>query len=565
MKVNCKYSILFGMTKYYLEGKKLNKVEQNKAAKDGLEIGRDIDKFAKMGWEEMDKTDLELRLKWYGMFWRPKTPGKFMLRLRIPNGIINSDQLKVISSIVARYGENGSCDITTRQNIQLRGVLISDLPEILNRLKKVNISTTQSGFDNPRNVTGNPIAGVDRNEIIDTRKYTLKMQDYLTKEGKGNSEFSNLPRKWNTAIAGSKDNFLLHNDLIFHPVLINGVLGFSIWIGGVLSSVLNEYAVPLNAWVEEENIYQLTSIILSLWRDNGERNIRPKGRFRFYLNKIGIEKFRELVEEQYGVLKEDPGSIFADKPRSFFGLHSQKQKNKFFAGMHIPVGRLTAEDLQDLSNISDRFGDKEVRLTEDQNIIITGIDKSLIREFKDQLILDKFPLKPNKIAAGTVSCTGNTYCGFALTNTKDQALKISNELDTELELKEELKIHWTGCPNSCGQAYMGGIGLTGKKAKDKEGKTVEAYDICIGGSQGPNYKLGELIKKSVPKDELKDVLKDLLISSFEAKEKIFINKKSDSFSQFMNWFSPLGQDKPLINRAEDSSDIFSKFMNRISN
>ena len=132
-------------------------------------------------------------------------------------------------------------------------------------------------------------------------------------------------------------------------------------------------------------------------------------------------------------------------------------------------------------------------------------------------------------------------------------------------MKDELKIHWTGCPNSCGQAYMGGIGLTGKKAKDKEGKTVEAYDISIGGSQGPNYKLGELIKKSVPQDELKDVLKDLLISNFEAKEKIFSSKKSGSLSRFMNWFSPLGKDKPLINRANGSHDIFSKFMNRISN
>ena len=553
------------MVQYYLEGKKLNKVEKNKAAKDGLEIGKDIDKFAEMGWEQMDKTDLELRLKWYGMFWRPKTPGKFMLRLRIPNGIINAEQLKVIASIVARYGENGSCDITTRQNIQLRGVLISDLPEILNRLKKVNISTTQSGFDNPRNVTGNPIAGVDPEEIIDTRIYTSKMQDHLTNEGKGNSEFSNLPRKWNTAIAGSKDNFLLHNDLIFHPVKINGVLGFSVWIGGVLSSVMNEYAVPLNAWVEEEKIYELTSIILSLWRDNGERNIRPKGRFRFYLDKIGIEKFRELIEKQYGALKEDPGSIFSDKPRSFFGIHSQKQEGKYFAGIHVPVGRLLAEDLQDLANICENFGDKEIRLTEDQNIIITGIDTNLIEEFKEQSILQKFPLEPENIAAGTVSCTGNTYCGFALTNTKDQALKISHELDKELDLKDELKIHWTGCPNSCGQAYMGGIGLTGKKAKDKEGKTVEAYDISIGGSQGPNYKLGELIKKSVPQDELKDVLKDLLISNFDAKEKIFLSKKSGSLSRFMNWFSPLGKDKPLINRANGSHDIFSKFMNRISN
>ena len=434
--------------KYYLEGKKLNQIEKNKATKDGLEVEKEIENYAEMGWEDMDNADLQLRLKWYGMFWRPTTPGKFMLRLRIPNGIVNSEQLKVIASIVARYGENGSCDITARQNIQLRGVLISDLPEILNRLKKVNVSTTQSGFDNPRNVTGNPIAGVDPEEVIDTREYTIKMQNYLTNQGKGNSEFSNLPRKWNTAIAGAKDNFLLHNDIVFHPVKINGKLGFSIWIGGVLSSVLNEYAVPLNAWVEENEIYKITSIIISLWRDNGERNTRPKGRFRFYLNKVGITKFRELVKEKYGELQEDPGSDFIKEPRSFFGIHPQKQLGKYYAGIHIPVGRLTAEDLQDLSNISEKYGDKEIRLTEDQNIIITGIDQHSIKEFKEDFILERFPLKPNPIAAGTVSCTGNTYCGFALTNTKDQALELSNELDKELDIREEIKIHWTGCPNS---------------------------------------------------------------------------------------------------------------------
>ena len=551
--------------KYYLEGKKLNQIEKNKATKDGLEVGKEIENYAEMGWEDMDKTDLQLRLKWYGMFWRPTTPGKFMLRLRIPNGIVNSEQLKVIASIVARYGENGSCDITTRQNIQLRGVLISDLPEILNRLKKVNISTTQSGFDNPRNVTGNPIAGVDPEEIIDTRKYTIKMQNYLTNEGKGNSEFSNLPRKWNTAIAGAKDNFLLHNDIVFHPVKINGKLGFSIWIGGVLSSVLNEYAIPLNAWVEENEIYKITSIIISLWRDNGERNTRPKGRFRFYLNKVGITKFRELVKEKYGELKEDPGSDFIKEPRSFFGIHPQKQIGQYYAGIHIPVGRLTAEDLQDLSKISKEYGDKEIRLTEDQNIIITGIDQHSIKDFKEDLILERFPLKPNAIAAGTVSCTGNTYCGFALTNTKDQALELSNELDKELDIREEIKIHWTGCPNSCGQAYMGAIGLTGKKAKNSKGETVEAYDISIDGKQGAEYKLGKLLQKSVPKDELKDVLKDLLISNFGAKQKISSIKNQDSFSRLMNWFSPLGEDRPLVNQVNGNSDAFSKFMNRISN
>ena len=527
---------------YYLQEKKLNKIEKNKAQKDGLEVGNQIEEFANIGWEELDKTDLELRLKWYGMFWRPKTPGKFMLRLRIPNGILNSNQLSIIASIVARYGEDGSCDITTRQNLQLRGILISDLPKILKRLTIAGIETIQSGFDNPRNVTGNPLAGIDPEEIVDTRKYTVKLDKFLTNFGKGNQEFSNLPRKWNTAVAGSKDNFLLHNDLVFHPVIVNNEIGFSVWIGGILSSVLNEYAVPLNVWIKEDQICKFTQTVLTLWRDNGERSARPKGRFRLYLNKIGIENFRSHVEEKFGKLKEDPGSEFKIKPRSFFGINRQKQSGKYYAGIHIPVGRLSSSDLQDLSDILKNYGSGDLRLTEDQNIIISNIPENKLFDFKNESLLEKFTLKPGKISAGTVSCTGNKYCGFALVNTKDQALKISKELENEITLPEEVKIHWTGCPNSCGQAYMGAIGLTGKKAKNERGETVEAFDISIGGEQGPVNKIGILEKKSVPSEKLKETLKEILITRYSAELKTQKKPQTiDFFSRFMNWFSELGE------------------------
>ncbi len=517
----------------YLEGKKLNKIEQNKALKDGLEVGNEIDKFAAIGWEKIDKTDLELRLKWYGMFWRPKTPGKFMLRLRVPNGILNNKQIKAISSIVARYGENGSCDITTRQNIQLRGILISDFPEILTRLKEVGLSTTQSGFDNPRNVTGNPLAGVDPEEILDTRKYTNELDNFLTNNQNGNAAFSNLPRKWNTAVAGSKDNFLLHNDIIFHPVKHNGIMGFGVWVGGILSSQLNDYAIPLNAWIKENEICELTSVVISIWRDYGERDKRPKGRFRLFLNKIGINEFRKMVEDRFGKLIEDPGSEFSKEPRCFFGIHPQKQEGLFFAGVHIPVGRLNAEDLLDIANTSEKYGDNEIRLTEDQNIIITGILKDKIDEFQRDDLLKKFTINPNTISSGTVACTGNTYCGFALTNTKDQALKISKELEQELDLSNEIKIHWTGCPNSCGQAYMGAIGLTGTKTKNSKGEMVEGYKICVGGKQGANPQIGTLLPSSVPVDELKPILKKILITEFSAKKKI------KSIFSFHYWFKRL--------------------------
>ena len=520
------------LNKNYLADKKLNKIEKNKQVKDGLEIFEQIEDFAKTGWEEMDKTDLELRLKWFGMFWRPKTPGQFMLRLRVPNGILNTKQLSVIASIISRYGKDGSCDITTRQNLQLRGILISDLPEILFRLKECGINTIQSGFDNPRNVTGNPLAGIDPKEIIDTRPYTEELDKYLTNNGRGNSNFSNLPRKWNTAVAGAKDNFLLHNDLIFHPVYKDGELGFVIWVGGILSSQLNEYAIPLNAWVKSKEISKVTGIILSIWRDNGERYTRPKGRFRFFLNNFGVDQFRKEVEKHYGKIDEDPGSNFSEKPRSIFGINNQKQKGLFYAGIHIPVGRLRAEDLQDLSEISAKFGENQIRLTEDQNIILEGIKEKDLNEFKSQKILIKFPLYPKEISAGTVSCTGNSYCSFALTNTKDTALEITKELEEVINLHKELKIHWTGCPNSCGQAYMGAIGLTGKKAKNSEGITVEAYDISIGGSQGKDQKIASLKYKSIPKENLKDKLKEILIEKYGATEKK-VNAKG---FRLINWF-----------------------------
>ncbi len=500
----------------WLEGKKLNPIEQNKANKDGLLVGSEIETFARVGWENVDETDLQLRLKWYGMFWRPKTPGLFMLRLRVPNGVLNSDQLRCIGGIVARYGTNGSADITTRQNIQLRGVLLQDLPEIFSQLKQVGLTTIQSAFDNPRNVTGNPIAGIDPQEIVDTRPYTLELQNYLTNNGEGNPEFSNLPRKWNTAVAGSKDNFLLHNDIVFHPVERDGVMGFGVWIGGILSSQMNAYAIPLNAWVKPDEICSITGAVIKIWRNNGERNKRPKGRFRLYLDEVGLEAFRRMVEEQFGPLTPDPGSVFNDTPRNHYGIHPQKQDDLHYAGLHVPVGRLKAEDFQDLAALAERHGASEVRLTEDQNVILTGIPTANLEALKAEPLLQRFSLSPSHLAAGTVSCTGSTYCSFALTNTKDQALAAAAELDQELELPEEIKVHWTGCPNTCGQAYMGAIGLTGTKTKGENGM-VEGYNITIGGSQGADPQVGSLHQKNVPATEVRQVLKQILIDQFGAK------------------------------------------------
>ena len=398
-------------------------------------------------------------------------------------------------------------------------MLLDDLPEILKRLKEAGLSTIQSGFDNPRNVTGNPIAGIDPYEIVDTRPYTQELQNHLTNNSEGNPEYSNLPRKWNTAVAGAKDNFLLHNDIVFHPVERDGVMGFGVWIGGVLSSQINAYAIPLDAWVKPEEICKMTDAVIRLWRDNGERDKRPKGRFRFYLDQVGLDEFRKKVEGLFGPLVSDPGSVFDSSPRSHYGIHPQKQEGLSYAGLHVPVGRLKASDLQDLATASLNYGNGEVRLTEEQNAIIVGISNDKIESFKSDPLLKRFPIEPKNVSAGTVSCTGNTYCGFALTNTKDTAQMVAEKLDAELNLPKHVKIQWTGCPNNCGQADMGSIGLTGTKAKNSEGVMGEGYTMTLGGSQGQNPKLGEIHQKAIPADEIEDALKAVLIEKFGATPK----------------------------------------------
>lgn len=197
----------------------LNKFEKLKAEKDGLAVKAELEQFASIGWEAMDETDREHRLKWMGVFFRPVTPGKFMMRMRLANGIITSDQMRVLGEVVQSYGDDGNADITTRQNIQLRGVRVEDLPDIFNKFQPVGLTSVQSGMDNVRNITGDPVAGLDADELFDTRELAQQIQDMITNTGEGNPEFTNLPRKFNIAISGGRDNSIHAeiNDLAFIP------------------------------------------------------------------------------------------------------------------------------------------------------------------------------------------------------------------------------------------------------------------------------------------------------------------------------------------------------------
>lgn len=504
---------------------KLNKIEQVKAEKHGLAIKDQLSHFAQIGWENMDKSDLEIRLKWLGIFYRPVTPGKFMIRLRIPNGELNSQQMRVLGQILQRYGEDGTGDITTRQNIQLRGIRLEDIPDIFEKLQSVGLTSIQSGMDNIRNLTGSPTAGIDPDELIDTREMLQKLQAMITNNGEGNPAFSNLPRKFNIAVEGARDNSIHAelNDVAFIPAYKDGVLGFNVLVGGYLSAQRCAEAIPMNVWVEanDENVVELCRAILTVYDQNGLkeglRENRAKARLMWLIDKWGVEKFKSEVEKEFGkpLADEAPSDEITMDKRDHLGVHPQKQEGYSYVGVHIPMGRLTADLIFEMARLADIYGNGEIRATVEQNFIFPFIPNEKVEALLNEPILEHYSINPSPLTRSVISCTGAQYCNFALVETKTRALKLAQDLDQELNIPQRVRIHWTGCPNSCGQPQAGDIGLMGTKAK-KDGQVVEGVNIFTGGKVGKGAKLGEVVQKSIPCDDLKLVLKDLLIKEFGA-------------------------------------------------
>ncbi len=554
----------------------LNRFEKFKAEKDGLAVKSEIDKFASIGWEAMDETDRDHRLKWVGVFFRPVTPGKFMMRMRMPNGILTAAQMRVLAEVVQRYGDDGSADITTRQNIQLRGIRIEDLPEIFNKFHTVGLTSVQSGMDNVRNITGDPVAGLDADELFDTRELVQQIQDMLTNKGEGNPEFTNLPRKFNIAITGGRDNSVHAeiNDLAFVPAFREGIgdrrsgigdqglgigqefsgspipvfyekpltrlreasplenpqspisdhqspnFGFNIVVGGFFSAKRCEAAIPLDAWVSPTDVVAVCRAVLEVFRDHGSRANRLKSRLMWLIDEWGLEKFRSEVEQRLGkpFLPAAPKDEIDWEKRDHIGVYKQKQPELNYVGLHIPVGRMTAQDMFEIARLADVYGSGEIRLTLEQNVIIPNIPDSSLVLFLAEPLLEKFSIDPKPLTRSLVSCTGAQFCNFALIETKNRAQAVIKALEADLELTRPVRIHWTGCPNSCGQPQVADIGLMGTKAR-KNGKAVEGVDIYMGGKVGKHAQLGTCIQKGIPCEDLQPVLQDLLIQHFGAKPK----------------------------------------------
>ena len=488
----------------------MNKIEELKARKDGLDVGADIPRYAKLGLESIEEGDLD-RLKWWGVFFRKQNPGYFMMRLRIPNGVTTASHLRAIGGIANRVGR-GLVDITTRQQVQLRWVRIQDVPEILDQLLDVGLVTLQTGMDNIRNIIGCPAFGLTPNELLDASPVARAFTAMFV----GSKAYTNLPRKFNVGITGCRDN-CTHSetqDIALVPALKtfgrDAVKGFNVLVGGKNGSGGYRVASPLGVFVRPAEAAEICSAIVLVFRDHGARDARNKVRLSFLLDAWGEAKFRDAVEARVGRRLESAGlDQRLAESTDHVGAFRQKQPGLNYVGLLVPVGRITGDQLLELARLSERYGTGEARLTVDQNVILPNIPDAALGRLTAEPLLKALRYDPPGVLRGLVSCTGVEFCNLAVIETKTRALKIAHQLAATVPATKSVRIHWSGCPAGCGNHTVADIGLLGTKTK-VDGKVVDAVDIYMGGASGPQAGQGVKMLESVPCDDLPRVLDGLV-------------------------------------------------------
>lgn len=512
--------------KIWANNPKLNKMELQKLEQDGLKIFDDIAFHAKHGFDSIPREKWDL-FKWAGMYLqKPKEAGYFMMRVVIPSGLVTNEQAVAMAMIAKEFGRS-LYDITTRQCIQFHWLSIENIPEIHRRLAEVGMTTAGACGDITRNIVGNPLAGIDPNELFDTTPIVKEVYEFF----RFNEDFSNLPRKFKISISANINNASNSeiNCVAFVPAVkeIDGekVSGFHVKVGGGLSSV-PMLAQKLDVFVVKERTKDVAVAITTIFRDYGDREKRHRNRLKFLVADWGLEKFKEKIIELTGPLPSMGEDVKGEwNAGYFYGIHKQKQEGLNYIGINIPVGRISPDDVIEIARVSKKYGNGEIRHCNSQNIIIPNVPDENVDELIKEPIFEKFPINPSNFIGYAVSCTGNELCNLALVETKGLLKKIAQNLDQEITLDVPIRIHMVGCPNSCGQRHIADIGLHGIKMKNKEKQMVEAFEIYVGGTLNDGGKFNEKLKGKVEADQLAEVVKELILYFKETRniEETFLN------------------------------------------
>ena len=502
----------------------MNKLEIWKQERDGLDIRSDLARFAREGWESISEDDVQ-RLKWCGLFLRNPTPGYFMVRVRIPGGRATATQLRTLAELAGIFG-NGLLDMTTRQQIQIRQLRIEDVPDVYKRMEEVGLTALQTGMDNIRNIMTCPVAGLSPSECLDA----TPLVQALTQEIVGNREYSNLPRKFNVVMTGCPDN-CLHaetQDLALVPATkeIEGEMkqGFNVLIGGKLGSGGYRIATPLDVFVLPEEAVAVSCAVIKAFRDHGFRDSRTTARLVFLLEEWGEARFWVEVERRFGRGLPAAGQDARNSTANTHGgIFRQSRPGLNYVGLHVPVGRIPADELGRFAGLAEKYGTSELRVGANQSIVIPNIHDKQLATFLEEPLLAKYGYNPSPLRKGLVSCVGNDYCNLAVIETKSQAMKTARAREEKVGTEiNPITMHWSGCPAGCGNHLVADVGLLGKKIK-RRGQIVEAVDVYVGGRSGPDPKLATKLLEDVPCDELPGVLAGIL--PYHAREKMHREKK----------------------------------------
>ena len=535
-----------------LKETKSQRVERLKRSKNAWDHLDEIREFARLGFDSIPPEWLSTYFRTWGVYTQGDGAGVtggsggegravpfFMLRIRVPSGLLTSTQLRTIAALSDEHG-NGIADVTVRQNIQLHWLKIESLPEVFERLQSVGLRTTGACGDVVRNITGCPLAGLHAHEIADVSPIVLA----LDRELGGNPDFYNLPRKFKITVTGCPEwcSYPEINDIALTatlrpireatipaesgaaPLVLKGAgfdfsstnheLGFSVRVAGGLSTQPH-LAVRLNAFVKPHQVIPVVRAITEVFRSSDvlrQSRERARMKYLFLEHHWTPETFLAAVHERLGFSLDpaEPELLPSDIHRDHLGVIPQKQPGLFSIGASVVRGRITPSQLRLAADLAERYGDGHVRATPMQNLLLVNIPEPHLATVISQLTAGGLPVASSAFVRGTVACTGSEFCKLALTETKSFARWLTEILEDRYpDFQHQLKLHITGCPNSCGQHWIADIGIEGKKIK-VDGKLVDAYYFCVGGSVGHIASIARPVGYRCRADEVPEAISRLL-------------------------------------------------------
>ena len=472
------------------------------------------------------------RWRFYGLFYVAPNQNAFMCRLRLPNGILKAAQFAGVADLAERFG-GGYAHVTTRANLQIREIAAGNAVAMIEAIQDLGLCSRGSGADNIRNVTGTPTAGIDPQELIDTRPYAREWHFHILND----RSLYGLPRKFNVAFDGAGTIPVLEdtNDIGFQAVAVKEGfdlepgIWFRLCLGGLTGH--KDFARDTGVIVRPADATKVADAVVRIFIDHGNRTDRTKARLKYVLDAIGVDKFLGLVEEKLGrkLDRAVPGSVTmrpAFSRTAHIGIHPQKQDGLHWIGVVVPVGYLTVAQVRGLADIARECGDGDIRLTVWQNLLISGVPSKKLKAAQGKIQALGLAIEANAIRSGLVACTGNTGCKFAASDTKRHAEEIARWCETRVALDTPVNIHLTGCHHSCAQHFVSEIGLLACKVQtDADGDAVEGYHILVGGGFGPQAALGRELYRDVKAVDASQTVERILkayLKNRAAREESFI-------------------------------------------